>query len=151
MNAAILEAEKTLPYPARELCKLVGDVKSYPRFIPWLKSLRVLSEKPLGEGWEGVAEAVVGWRWVSERFSTRVRCAPEEGSVKVSLVKGPFRALDNTWTFEETPEGARVHFWIRYEFRNPLLQRLLNHHREEAQARIMAAFVEEAKRRLSGR
>ncbi|MGE0829955.1 MAG: type II toxin-antitoxin system RatA family toxin [Hyphomonadaceae bacterium] len=151
MSAAILEAEKTLPYPARALCKLVGDVKAYPRFIPWLKSLRVLSEKPLGEGWEGVAEAIVGWKAITEKFSTKVRCAPEEGAVDVALVKGPFRTLENRWRFEDTPSGARVRFWIEYEFKNPLLQHALNANRARAAEKIMAAFEAEARKRLAHR
>lgn len=148
MSHAVLEAERTLPYAARDLCKLVGDVRAYPSFIPWLKSLRIIAEAPRGEGWEGVAEAVVGWRMITEKFSTRVVCAPEAGEVTVSLVRGPFRALDNRWTFQDVGEGAHVRFWISYEFRNPLLQQLLNQHKREAQARIMGAFEAEARRRL---
>jgi coenzyme Q-binding protein COQ10 len=148
MSAAILEAEKTLPFAARELCELVGDVRSYPHFIPWLKDLRIVSRKEIGEGWEGVAEATVGWHAITERFSTRVRCRPEEGKVDVELVRGPFRTLANRWRFEAAPGGARVRFWIAYEFKNPVLQGLLKFHREHASRRIMRAFEEEAERRL---
>lgn len=151
MSATVLEAERTLPHPAKELCLLVGDVRSYPDFIPWLKSLRVTCEERLGEGWEGVAEAVVGWRAITERFSTRVRCSPEEGSVDVTLVKGPFRTLENRWRFEEAPGGASVRFWIEFEFKNPVLQRITVLNRKEAARRIMQAFEAEAKRRLSAR
>ncbi|MBL8550422.1 MAG: type II toxin-antitoxin system RatA family toxin [Hyphomonadaceae bacterium] len=154
MSVATIEAERTLPYSARDLCKLVGDVKSYPRFIPWLKALRILEQKPLGDGgWEGVAEATVGWKAITERFSTRVRCSPEEGAVDVSLVKGPFKSLANRWRFEEAPEGAPkgalVKFWVAYEFKNPVLQRLLTFQRAHAAARVMRAFEDEAKRRLT--
>jgi coenzyme Q-binding protein COQ10 len=151
MSPAILEAEKTLPYAARDLCNLVGDVTSYPHFIPWLKGLRIASRKELGDGWEGVAEATVGWHAITERFSTRVRVSPEEGKVDVDLVKGPFKTLVNRWRFSETPGGARVRFWISYEFKNPMLQGLLKFHREHASRRIMRAFEEEAARRLQRR
>jgi coenzyme Q-binding protein COQ10 len=148
MSTAILEAEKTLPYAACELCKLVGDVRSYPRFIPWLKSLKVISEEKIGDGWRGVAEAIVGWRALTERFSTKVRSSPEEGIVEVSLVSGPFHTLENRWRFEERANGAHVHFWIEYKFKNPVLQRILQFNSQHASARIMAAFEAEAKRRL---
>jgi coenzyme Q-binding protein COQ10 len=151
MSTAILEAERTLPYEADDLCKLVGDVRSYPSFIPWLKSLKVTSERKIGEGWQGVAEAVVGWRALTERFATKVRCSPEEGIVEVSLEKGPFRTLYNRWSFEDRPNGTRVHFWIEYEFKNPVLQRLLQLNRQYAASRIMAAFEGEARRRLSSK
>lgn len=148
MAAQVLEAERTLPYAARDLCALVGDVRAYPRFIPWLKSISVRSERKIGEGWEGAAEAVVGWKAITERFTTHVKCAPEDGKVEVSLVKGPFKTLRNVWRFEDAPGGARVHFWITYEFKNPVLQKLLHLNRKQAEARILQAFESEARRRL---
>jgi coenzyme Q-binding protein COQ10 len=149
MAQAILEAERLLPYAAADLCKLVGDVRNYPDFIPWLQRLHVIEETPRPDGgWEGVAEATVGWHALTERFSTRVRCAPEEGAVDVELVKGPFKSLVNRWRFKDAPQGAQVRFWIAYEFKNPVLQGLLKFHREHAARRIMRAFEEEAGRRL---
>ena len=69
-----IEAERILPYAPADLCRLVGDVREYPKFIPFLQSLRVTEEEPRAEGgWEGVAEAIVGWKAITERFSTSVR------------------------------------------------------------------------------
>lgn len=151
MARTILEAEQVLPYAPADLCRMVGDVRAYPKFIPWLKSVRVLSEKenPNG-GWDGEAEAIVGWQAITERFTSKVRCNPQAGAVDVSLVKGPFRSLDNRWRFVSAPDGgSKVHFWIAYEFKNPVLQSLLNANRDRVAGRIMAAFEGEAKRRLS--
>jgi len=151
LSAVTLEAERRLPYPARDLCALVGDVRAYPQFIPWLKRIDVHEETSLGAGgWEGVAEAVVGWRALTERFSTRVRCSPEEGRVDVDLVRGPFKTLTNRWRFEDENSGARISFVITYEFKNPILQRVASLNRKEAVRRVIAAFEKEAKRRLSG-
>lgn len=144
-----IEAERVLPYPPGDLCRLVGDVRAYPRFIPFLQSLRVTEEEPRAEGgWEGVAEAIVGWKAITERFSTTVRCEPAKGEVDVSLVSGPLHALDNSWRFEPHMKGARVRFWISYHFKNPLLQAAVAANRERLAARIMGAFEKEARRRL---
>lgn len=145
-----LHAERILPYPPDALCRLVGDVRAYPHFIPWLQSLRVLEETPLPEeGWRGVAEAIVGWRAIRERFATSVRCEPAKGEVEVALVNGPLHALDNTWRFDAHPRGARVRFSITYQFKNSVLQALVSANREKLAARIMSAFEREARRRLS--
>ena len=141
-----------LPYAPADLCKLVGDVRSYPRFIPWLRGIRVLEEKPRGQGWEGVAEAAVGWRGLSEKFSTKVMCAPETGDLEVSLVRGPFKVLSNRWRFDADKDGgALVRFWIAYEFKNPFLQTIAAANRDYAAKRILEAFTGEAHRRLGAK
>lgn len=138
-----------LPFAPADLCRLVGDVRTYPQFIPFLQSLRVVKEEPRDAGgWEGVAEAMVGWKTIRERFSTTVRCEPAKGEVDVSLVSGPLHALDNRWRFEAHEKGARVRFWISYQFKNPLLQAAAAANRERLAARIMGAFEKEARRRL---
>jgi coenzyme Q-binding protein COQ10 len=152
MARTSLQAERILPYPPADLCRLVGDVREYPKFIPWLQSLRVLKEEPRPEGgWEGVATAVVGWKAIRESFSTTVRCEPAKGEVDVSLVSGPFHALDNRWRFEPHEQGARVRFWISYHFKNPLLQAAVAANRDKLAARIMSEFEREAHRRLGKR
>jgi coenzyme Q-binding protein COQ10 len=149
MARANIHAERILPYRPADLCRLVGDVREYPKFIPWLKRLRVTKEEPRPEGgWEGVAEAVVGWKAITEHFATNVRCEPAKGEVDVSLVSGPFHALDNTWRFEPHENGARVRFWIAYHFKNPVLQALVAANRDKLAERIMGAFEREAQRRL---
>lgn len=150
MSARVVEADRTLPYDPVELCKLVSDVERYPAFLPWLKSLRITQYAPHGAGWSGVAEAVVGWRSFTVRFATKVRAAPEEGEVDVALVRGPFKTLENAWRFSPAPAGAHVHCRLRYEFKNPVLQALVDSNKQRVMARILAAFEQEAARRLSG-
>lgn len=150
MARTAIEAERRLAYPPADLCRLVGDVRAYPKFIPWLKSLRVLREAPLPDGgWDGTAEAVVGWKAITERFATHVRCAPASGEVDVELAKGPFRSLENKWRFaDDGAGGALVKFWIAYEFKNPVLQAVVSANRDLVADRIMGAFVAEADRRF---
>jgi coenzyme Q-binding protein COQ10 len=149
LSCTTLSAERLLPYAPGDLCRLVGDVREYPQFIPWLISLRVIREEPREEGgWEGVAEAIVGWKAIREPFATQVRCEPAKGEVDVSLVSGPLHALDNSWRFEPHERGARVRFSISYQFKNPVLQALVAANKDKLTGRIMGAFEREAKRRL---
>jgi coenzyme Q-binding protein COQ10 len=150
MTRTTIKAERTLPYAPADLCRLVGDVREYPQFIPWLQSLRIVKEEPRPEGgWEGVAEAIVGWKAVTERFATTVRCEPAKGEVDVALVSGPFHALDNSWRFESNGEGgSRVRFSISYQFKNPVLNALVAANKDKVASRVMSAFEKEARRRL---
>lgn len=149
VSRTTITTERILPFAPADLCRLVGDVREYPQFIPYLLSLRVVREEPRDAGgWEGVAEAIVGWRAIRERFATTVRCEPAKGEVDVSLVSGPFHALDNRWRFERHEEGALVKFWIAYQFKNPILNAVVSANKDKVATRIMTAFEREARRRL---
>lgn len=149
VSRTTISAERILPFAPDDLCRLVGDVRAYPDFIPYLMTLRVVKEDPReAGGWEGVAEAIVGWKAIRERFATHVRCEPAKGEVDVSLVSGPFHALDNRWRFEPHDEGAKVRFWISYQFKNPVLNAVVSANKDKVAGRIMAAFEKEARRRL---
>jgi coenzyme Q-binding protein COQ10 len=150
VSRTTITAERILPFAPADLCRLVGDVREYPKFIPYLLDLRVINEEPHDEGgWEGVAEATVGWKAIRERFATNVRCEPAKGEVDVSLVSGPFHALDNRWRFEPHERGARVCFCISYQFKNSVLNALVSANKDKVAARIMSAFEKEARRRLT--
>ncbi len=150
MARTIIEAERILPYDPGDLCRLVGDVRVYPEFVPFLKRMRVTKEEPREDGgWEGVAEAEVGWQAIKVMFSTSVRCEPAKGEVEVALVKGPLHSLANRWWFKPHETGAHVRYWIAYEFKNPVLQAAISANRDKLASRIMSAFEREAKRRLS--
>ncbi|MBX9745421.1 MAG: type II toxin-antitoxin system RatA family toxin [Hyphomonadaceae bacterium] len=149
MARTVIEAKRVLPYAPEDLCRLVGDVRVYPEFVPFLTSLRILREEAReAGGWEGVAEADVGWKAIKVTFATRVRCEPAKGEVDVDLVKGPLHSLSNRWRFKPHADGADVSYWIAYEFKNPVLQAAISANKDKLSDRIMAAFEREAKRRL---
>ena len=150
MTLAIIETKRTLPYAPADLCALVSDIRAYPRFIPWLKRIDVLRERTEEGTWIAVARADVGWRALSERFTTEVRAA--QNRIDVALVEGPFKRLENRWRFLQAPGGETlVDFYVAFEFRNPILQALATLNREIAAGRIMAAFEQEAARRFAKR
>ncbi|MDZ4777491.1 MAG: type II toxin-antitoxin system RatA family toxin [Alphaproteobacteria bacterium] len=150
MTAKTLEAQRRLPYAPEALCRMVGDVRTYPDFIPWIEDLKVTCESEVGGVREAIAHVRVGWKSLQERFSTKVRCAPAEGEVDVSLVSGPFRTLRNEWRFKsDGAGGSLVKFWIAYDFKNPILNAIVKANREKVIERIMAAFEAEAARRCA--
>jgi len=152
MSATVIEAERRLPYPPRALCELVGDVRAYPQFIPWILDLKLSGERQHGDARDAVAHVLVGWKSIRERFSTRVHCAPGDGKVDVTLVAGPFRLLENRWRFEPDGQGGSVvRFFVAYEFKSAMLNGLVRANRERAAEKIMRAFEKEAARRLGAR
>lgn len=80
----------------------------------------------------------VGYKAIRETFTSRVTLDPEALTVRSGLVDGPFRTLENRWSFAPAAGGADVRFFITYEFKSMLLQMLVG------------AMFEQAFRRFAG-
>ncbi|HEX4197714.1 MAG TPA: type II toxin-antitoxin system RatA family toxin [Caulobacteraceae bacterium] len=138
---------RELPYAPDQLFRLVGDVEAYPQFVPWITSMRVWNRREEGPGVDSVdAEAGVGFAFLTERFSTRVRRDANTCEIAVGLIRGPFRRLDNRWRFSPHPAGTLVEFSIDFEFKSRLLEALLAANLGRAVDRLIACFEERAKR-----
>ena len=133
--------EGTSRHKPDQLFALAGDVRRYPEFVPWVKRLRVWNERTLSPTLnECDAEATVGFAFFSGAFGTRVRRDSEARVITTSLLSGPFKRLENRWTFLPEGEGSRVVFEIDFEFRSRLLQMLLDANFDHAVNKLMACF-----------
>src|SRR5690348_17969674 len=59
---------RRLPYTAEQLFDLVADVERYPEFLPWCVGARIRERKRN----EIVADLIIGYRMIRERFTSRV-------------------------------------------------------------------------------
>jgi coenzyme Q-binding protein COQ10 len=135
-----------LPYTPDQLFALVGDVQTYPLFVPWITSMRVWNPRDEAEGVDRVdAEASVGFAFLTERFSTRVRRDANTREIAVSLIRGPFRRLDNRWRFVAHSSGTLVEFSIDFEFKSRLLDALLAANLSRAVERLIGCFEDRAR------
>lgn len=133
-----------------DLFDLVMDVRAYPQFIPQITAMRVLNEAHDGPLTEMTAEARVRYKFVAERFTSRVIADASHRTIDVSFVSGPFRILENAWRFHALSDGSTlVEFAIRAEFRNAILQMLLESNRERAGRVLIRKFSAEADRRYA--
>jgi coenzyme Q-binding protein COQ10 len=137
---------RVLPYAPDQLFRLVGDVAAYPEFVPWISTMRTWNARDLGEGVDSVdAEAGVGFSFLKERFSTRVKRDAVNRQIDVHLLSGPFRKLANRWRFLDDPEGTRIEFDIDFQFKSRLLETLLQANFHHAVERLMGCFEARAK------
>ena len=138
---------RLLPYTPEQLLALVRGVIAYPDFVPWINAMRVWNARTLADGVETVdAEAGVGFSFLKERFSTRVRRDAAQRQIDVSLLSGPFRRLANRWRFFEAGEGqTRVEFDIDFQFKSRLLEALLSANFAHAVDRLMSCFEDRAR------
>jgi coenzyme Q-binding protein COQ10 len=137
---------KHLPYAPDQLFALVGDVMAYPDFVPWITSMRTWNARALGEDVETVdAEAGIGFSFLKERFSSRVRRDGAARRIDVTLLSGPFKRLANRWEFCAAEDGGtRVEFDIDFQFKSRLLEALLTANFAHAVDRLMICFEDRA-------
>ena len=129
-------AEKQIvPYRPDQLFELVVDVAKYPRFLPWCVAARVRSSTER----ELVADLTIGFGPFRETFTSRVTLDPPQ-RVKVRYETGPFRYLNNHWEFERVPGGCRIDFFVDFEFKSRVLQKVIEMLFGEAVRRMVAAF-----------
>ena len=137
---------RVLPYTPDQLFLLVGDVERYPEFVPWITGLRVWNRQDEGGGVTTLdAEAAVGFSFLRERFSTRVRRDAAARTIDVSLISGPFRRLQNRWRFLPHEQGTCIEFEIDFEFKLRFLDRILDANFDHAVQKLIQCFDDRAK------
>ena len=138
------ENVRTVHHSPDEMFDLVADIGRYPEFLPHCKALEIRSRRERDGKTLLVADMTVAYKLVRETFTSQVLLKPEERRIDVSYIDGPFRYLDNRWTFEPAAEGCAVGFFIDYEFKSRTLGILMGSMFEYAFRRFATAFEERA-------
>lgn len=125
---------------------LVADVERYPEFVPLCERL-VVRQRRTDEQARNVliADLTAGYGPVRETFTSMVTLDRAGLAINVEYIDGPFRFLDNRWTFKPRDDGgADVHFWISYEFRSRMLGALMGSMFDRAFRKFSEAFEQRA-------
>jgi len=124
---------------------LVADVEKYPLFLPLCEGLTVRRRTRTDEGLEVLtAEMTVGYRAIRETFTSRVTLDRTRLKILVEYVDGPFRHLENRWSFKGDGDNCDVEFFITYEFRSRTLGLLMGAMFERAFRKFSEAFEQRA-------
>ena len=139
-----------IPHNADDLYGLVLDIRRYPEFIKWITRVAVTQEHgERTDSYKCLGSASVRFSGFDEKFSTYVKGDPDARIIDVKLESGPFRHLRNRWQFDPREDGkTRVHCFIDYEFKNPVLRLLARTNSRLAVEKIIDAFRVEADRRF---
>ena len=133
--------KRVLPYTPQQLFDLVADIEKYPEFLPWCIAARVHQR----DGNLLDSEMVIGFKMFRERFRTRVTLDPNGRRIDVAFAEGPFKFLTNHWIFEAHPRGCLIDFYVEFEFRSRLLQKVIEALFHEAVRRMVRAFEARAR------
>jgi coenzyme Q-binding protein COQ10 len=128
--------KKLLPYTREQLFDLVADIERYPEFLPWCVGARIRERN----GNEILGDLLIGYKMVRERFTSRVVLSPPD-RIDVSYSEGPFKYLNNHWLFLPQSDGkCLIDFYVDFEFRSRMLQKIMEVFFNEAVKRMVSAF-----------
>ena len=130
---------RLLPYKAEQLYALVADIEHYPEFIPWCLAARIIERKEATI----TADLVVGYKLIRERFRSNVILNPAR-NIKLAYADGPFQYLKNEWEFVPAKNGCRVKFFVDFDFRNPILAKMMEMLFGKAVHKMIDAFEKRA-------
>ncbi len=128
-------------YSAQQMYRLVQDVESYPKFLPWCGGVEVH---------EANAQCMratlrIDFKGVRQSFTTCNEQVPDR-EIRMQLVEGPFSALQGLWAF--TPlqdDGAcQVDFTLDYHFSSKLVEAVIGPVFGHIAKTFVEAFVQRA-------
>jgi len=138
----VVKQTRIVPFLPEQMFDLVVDIDQYPEFLPWCVASRIRERSDD----QIVADLVIGFKMVRERFTSRVSMNRDALAIDTALVEGPFKHMTNNWRFRLAPDGksTEIDIHVDFAFRSALLQRLLEPLFEEAQKRLIGAFEKRA-------
>lgn len=137
---------RPVPHSAQKMFDLVADVERYPEFVPLCQSLKIRDRMTRPDGTEMVvADMTVSFKLVRESFTSQVTLDRQNLKILVVYLRGPFKNLENRWTFSPKGEDdCEVGFFLDYELKSRMLAALMGAMFDTAFARLAAAFEKRA-------
>lgn len=134
---------RSLPYEAELVNKVILDVEKYPDFLPWCKGAKIISQ----DTDSFIAEMIVSFKGFTERYRSQIKFTHENGeyTIKVNAISGPFKKLNNTWHIISIEEGCVVDFFIDFEFKSKILDMVIGVVFSIATEKMIVAFEERAR------
>jgi coenzyme Q-binding protein COQ10 len=144
---------RTVAHSAEEMFGLVADVEAYPKFLPLCEGMKVRRREVRDGKPVFVADMTIAYKVFHETFTSRVTLDHPASMIRVDYLDGPFKHLENRWTFRPTgPRTCEVDFFIEWELRSRALsmivgavfERVFRRYAEAFEARADAVYGKKA-------
>lgn len=135
-----VERSALVQHSATNMYKLVNDVESYPDFLKWCRSSKVIESTPT----EMEAELEIAWKVLHKTFTTR-NALVEGKSIQLGLVSGPFKSLVGHWQFKQLTEDAcKISMNIEFEFSSSVSNMVFSSIFSQICDTLMDSFIQRA-------
>jgi len=127
-------------FSIEQLYQLIIDVEKYPEFLPWCSAARVIEESDHMI----LADVIISFKAFTEHYRSQVELIPPssgKAQVNTSFVSGPFKYLNSHWKLKTLRNGnTNVEFFIDFEFKSALLQKIIGLMFSKACQKMIASF-----------
>ena len=131
----------TLDFTSIQLYNIVIDVESYPLFLPWCLSSKIIS-KVNKNNFD--ASLTVGYKAIDEKYTSRIEAVFSK-KIRSYAISGPFKSLDSIWAFNDINSNqCEVEFNIEYEFKSFFLDKVMGSLFKKATLKMLEAFEKRA-------
>ena len=142
-----------MEYSSREIVELgqakifaiIADVDHYHQFLPWCQASRVIENQ--GEG-RLLAELLIGFQHLREKFTSQVLIAPERGRVEMGLpahLTQTVKKLDSYWQLTALGQDkTEIEFYINFEMRSFIHNQIMKTVMKQTVKNMSAAFIKRA-------
>jgi len=140
LNVHTVNRSLILPYSSAEMYDLANNVAAYHEFLPWCSDSAVLeSDSPCT-----IARIDVSYKGMKSSFTTKNELIPNQ-QIYLTLVEGPFSALEGKWLFDPLDEVAcRVSLVVEFAFSSRLIEKTMAPVFTQICGDLIDAFAERA-------
>ena len=129
-----------VPYSAQQMYRLIDDIDSYPQFVPYCQSTKIIERSEQ----QVVAELVVAKSGFAKSFTTKNTLSPPN-AIRMDLVDGPFKHLSGDWKLTALSDVAcKIELDIQFEFSNKLASLAFSSMFNQLVQSMVTAFTERA-------
>ena len=136
--------KKIIPCKKKQLIKMVLDIEKYPEFVPWCIEGKIYDKDESSDLITFNGDLKVGKSILNETFSSHVSYHKETDKIIVTNLDGPLKHLKNEWHFKEINNNTQLEFFIDFELKNSILNRIMKKSFELGLNKIAKAFEERA-------
>ena len=117
----VYQQSVVLPMARDELFDFVADIESYPRFLPWVRTVKIRGKSGNSLAFD---QEICAWGLTAKFSSQAVLDRPMR--IDITGQDGPFSHFSIRWSFAPVAGGAcRVSFHLDCEMRSRVLDMML--------------------------
>ena len=142
MSSATIK--KIIHCKKNQLVEMVLDIEKYPEFVPWCIEGKIYDKKESEDLIIFNGDLKVGKSLLNETFSSQVSYYKEKDKIIVTNLGGPLKYLKNEWVFKEVNNATQLEFFIDFELKNPILNKIMKKSFELGLNKIAKSFEQRA-------